>query len=63
MSAAIAGSSVFLAVKERGGDYYHGQTTLIYDTNGNLKKREFKNVLLWSSTLPFDKNLYKTFVR
>ena len=59
---SIAGSSTFRAAQDGFGEYYHGQTTLHYDEDGNLVNKEHKMVMLWSDKQEFDKDLYINFV-
>ena len=58
--SSVQFSSVFQACKEKGGDYWHGQTTVYYK-DGMLEKSDHKMVLLWSGDKQFDRELYKTF--
>ena len=60
---SIENSSTFRAAQDGFGEYYHGQTILYYDENGNLEKREEQPmVLLWSNQQSFDKDLFTTFL-
>ena len=59
---SLLNNSAFKAAQDGHGEFYHGQLHLFYDKTGALTKKEFKEVHLWSNSIPFDRDAYKTFI-